>query len=560
MDLFAYLLSKKVTGGGEEITGSGTSVSLSNTAPNNPINLSLASSELTQDGTPSPSSPQTIHSITGNNTITIANSDNTETQNASLNLKSKNLLKLTNGVYSNNGITYIVNNNKVIINGTATSYSSVSIPINNIKLLGQYTLGLSTIEGNITEVSSPLTNYVDILAGSSVLMELKPKQRSNIQYTYSEEKTANYLKLSCSSGVVCNNFSYYIQIEEGGKATDYQPYFEPLEYCKIGNYSDTFVKTSGKNLVNIYQTFQAGTTYLNNGITYTINDNGTITVNGTATAQSNFYVFDNQNIALESGTYTNYGFRTDSKIMFGLGLGSDDGTKYMNAFEGIAKQTMSNPVIKYMVIRVANGVSVVNQIVKPMLVKGDYSTSTFPEFEPYGVDEWWLKKNINKTNIDTTNLGTVTNYTNIDYASYAKPTDFAGYNSYDSINILSNKLIDMPMATAGWDTENNINKISGNANKNYWWIGFAKNTSLSDMKNTLENTIIYYPLLTPTYVPLSDTLQDELNAISTGFKSYANTTNITQTNDDLPFVLSASTTSKITVDVDKSKYILLEDE
>lgn len=40
-----------------------------------------------------------------------------------------------------------------------------------------------------------------------------------------------------------------IQLEEGSTATNYTPYYN-LEYCKIGDYADEFIRTSGKNLFN----------------------------------------------------------------------------------------------------------------------------------------------------------------------------------------------------------------------------------------------------------------------------------------------------------------------
>lgn len=40
------------------------------------------------------------------------------------------------------------------------------------------------------------------------------------------------------------NGTYYIQIEIGSTATEYVPYHEPIEYCKIGDYADQFFKNT----------------------------------------------------------------------------------------------------------------------------------------------------------------------------------------------------------------------------------------------------------------------------------------------------------------------------
>lgn len=68
-----------------KITGTGTSVTLNDTS-NTIMKLNLDTTTSSQEGTPSPSNPQTIHTINGNNVITISNSDNTKSQTYPINL------------------------------------------------------------------------------------------------------------------------------------------------------------------------------------------------------------------------------------------------------------------------------------------------------------------------------------------------------------------------------------------------------------------------------------------------------------------------------------------
>lgn len=85
-------------------------------------------------------------------------------------------------------------------------------------------------------------------------------------------------------------------------------------------------------------------------------------------------------------------------------------------------------------------------------------------------------------------------------------------------------------------------------NYEYLVSGYIKNiafrniniTSLEDWKSWLgtHNTIVYYVLATPTYTEITDTtLLSQLEALKEA-ESYSGQTNISQTNDDKPFILT----------------------
>jgi hypothetical protein len=67
-------------------------------------------------------------------------------------------------------------------------------------------------------------------------------------------------------------------------------------------------------------------------------------------------------------------------------------------------------------------------------------------------------------------------------------------------------------------------------------------TDLASYKSWLSthNTIVYYILNTPEYILLNDTLQEQLDIIESKLLSYKGQTNISQVNNDLPFVISSS--------------------
>lgn len=60
-----------------------------------------------------------------------------------------------------------------------------------------------------------------------------------------------------------------------------------------------------------------------------------------------------------------------------------------------------------------------------------------------------------------------------------------------------------------------------------------------------HNTIVYYVLKTPTKTLLSDTLQTELDDMEENATTYNEETNITQVNDDRPFILDVSYFRKV---------------
>ena len=90
---------------------------------------------------------------------------------------TKNYLTLTNGVYTSNGVTAVVNNNVIVLNGTAVDATSfIAIPCNLTELKGVYTLsanneetkGSTTISGDFADIRVRVsdTNQMRVLFGT----------------------------------------------------------------------------------------------------------------------------------------------------------------------------------------------------------------------------------------------------------------------------------------------------------------------------------------------------------------------------------------------------------
>ena len=101
-------------------SGTGTDVNLTGVIAA-PMNIDLKGNA-SQDGTPTPSSPIPINVVSGDNTITISNSDNTESQSYSINLGTIELCKIgdyQDYIYKENDKWYIHKEiRKVVLNGS----------------------------------------------------------------------------------------------------------------------------------------------------------------------------------------------------------------------------------------------------------------------------------------------------------------------------------------------------------------------------------------------------------------------------------------------------------
>ena len=125
---------------------------------------------------------------------------------------------------------------------------------------------------------------------------------------------------------------------------------------------DMGVKVRGKNLIPYPY---AETTKTLNGITFTDNGDGTITANGTATAQTDFVV--SQKLTVPEGTYILSNYIDADKRVF-LSVKSNDGSiKYFNQNAFSIKY---GDVIQWVYIRIQSGTVCENTIFYPQLELG----------------------------------------------------------------------------------------------------------------------------------------------------------------------------------------------
>ena len=162
-----------------------------------------------------------------------------------------------------------------------------------------------------------------------------------------------------------------------------------------------------------------------------------------------------------------------------------------------------------------------------------------PDYDSERTGTWYIKKNIGKVVLDgNTNLSVnaTASYTQAVVNTPTINSDVgdatsSGYSNYFQCN---------------------YNNVAGNFyisnSKTNIYLVFDTTLNTSELINqwlSSHNTIIYYPLATPTYTQITGTLEDELENIYQNAMSYTGQTNISQINDDLPFTISATTLKDI---------------
>ena len=324
-----------------------------------------------------------------------------------------------------------------------------------------------------------------------------------------------------------------ISISDGTDATSYSITLGNVEYCKIGDYADDIKKSTGANLVNAED-------FVNKAPSYT-------------KISENIYDFTTGGTFYSKGLKVNIKppFTCTLKIKNGTGNGFrirfiwEDGTASsgQNSESGTDEVTLTN-TFTYLESR--------GNLVE---IRGDWVTSgtftmrdfminygtTGQPYEPYGTS-WYIKKEKGKVVLDGSEYWVKETQSNNTNFRTALSTALGGDTT---ITCKSNYFIGV---TGNQSYQGNIDNGIG--------IGSSKNLRIRSsyfetydtnaFKTWLETNkpILYYVLNTPTYTILSNTLQTELDNLFNA-KSKDNQTIITQTNNDLPFIIDVKALTKL---------------
>ena len=516
-------------------------------------------------GSPSPSYPQPIHVVSGDNTINVC---------------GKNLF---NDYYSGaeailRGVTKKAGDKCVILNGTYDKQYNLDLWLTNSN---------GSTKGNMVLLKANTQYSVSIILEGSYSFDFTTAWISS--RTLDNTFSWNYKTLEYSNGVFKGTFTIgntdiyvggirfpisttynatftntkvYIQIEKNSEPTTYEPYT-----------GESYpISLSSNLLYNVsLPKYQAGVIadYIN----------GIFKLSGTSTNASNLYIipYTSSLVHVEAGeSITFYIERVSgtSVVKFMTYFYPDDGTSQdytwgvtLNANTSsnkVVKTATKSGTLKNVQFFIDNSTTYDSEV-KILVKKGNIENPTWAEYitpiellkigtyqdrifknTPNTTDYdsnlednlWYLKKEIGKVVLDGSeswsyNSGNQVFYL-ADYVNYLQTQAFVpfsnyftGRNSITGYGSLVNNQVSFLLST-------NNRIVLKNTNI----------TTTSDWTTWLSthNTTVYYVLATPTYTLIEDsTLIEELESMK---KSKEGQTNISQVNNDMPFILDITALSK----------------
>ena len=525
------------------VSGEGTSLTLNNTKASK-IKSTLKGNT-SQNGTPTPDTNIPVNVVSGDNEINVC---------------GKNLYNANDTTYYS-ACTYVsgANTNQykvkatgtdVIINlqiSSGTSYSSVAgtlIPCKYGETI-YYNTGNSNFGKNL--VTQYNSNKVSL--GFSTLNI----GDSSGSYTPTNSD-CEYISIRIGYGSATSGTEYTLApiISKSSNLT-YEPYI-------INTYN---VDLPVDNLAKVDYNYNQTT----NGVTCKVNSNGSISLSGTATANTAFVL--STDLHYQKGTYTISceGLPTSSdkiRIRFRNANGSySDGTISVELLYNRTSYSFTNRDVNNFEILVLSGVTV-DDTLKVQLEKGSKQNA----FTPYGttpielcsssdgtkrdyflhdrtLDKWYWHREIGKVVLNGSESwqvhGAIASWFYVDNLFYgitanAKKdfilSDYFVQQSYNYVTTLTNGECSYASPDGGTTYRLVIKDTDY--------------TTVADFENWLSthNVTLNYQLATPTnteitYQPLIDQLNELEKAMSKDGQ-----TNISQVNNDLPFIISASALKK----------------
>lgn len=215
----------------------------------------------------------------------------------------KQLLNIPDGTYSSNGVTAVVKDGIVTLNGTAGNGKCfIKIPfIFNFEDTKTYTLSANNedvIGGSSYDVSYSAIRF-DLSDGSSSTLTWCYFGTKNNNRVINMNYNAVIFCIRTGAGLTYNNFVIKPQLEEGSSSTSFEPYTEgpspnpdyPQDIKVVEGRQ--VITDKGKNLLDSSKI----QTLTQNGITCTYNsEKQEITFNGTCTSDNTLFYFNSTNI------------------------------------------------------------------------------------------------------------------------------------------------------------------------------------------------------------------------------------------------------------------------
>ena len=381
-----------------------------------------------------------------------------------------------------------------------------------------------------------ISQYIPILPNTSYTTSGMTNSGSNPSRCYYNANKEFISGIKHNSGAYLTdtspNNAYYMResipivdinttmINKGSTALPYEPYLG-IQYCKKGNYADDLIRNSGKNLFD--EELEQGT----------VSTSG-INENSTARIRTKNY------IKVEPLTQYIISYSNKSSQTPQVSISFYDKNDYTTARLSYLSWNTSNPLtfttpantkyIRFLFSFTNDSTINTSNIANVMLNKG----TTSLDYEPYGSNEWYIKKNIGKVVLNGTENWELVS-SGIFRTIGVYPSDVA-LRTQSPFALFSNYKYEYYASSITSSIQNN--EMSWNGSKQL----IARNdnyATLDNFKNSLtsNNTIVYYILATPTYTSITGTLANQLETIYNAYSKNTQT-NISQINNDLSFILN----------------------
>lgn len=494
-----------------KVSGIGSNLSLTPTYKA-PIKLNEIQGNTSQNGSPTPSSPVPIQSVTGLQNVTISNSDNTESNTYEVNL-GKNLLPNTNTTQVLNNITFTKNDDDSFkMNGTANANTSYRINTlgNELSLpAGTYTISTgNNLTSGITLQGwhSTATNFVTIQSSSNKASFTLTSDVSNVRF-----------QIVIANGTQISNLTIYPMLEKGSQATSYSEYFTPIELNDEGSIK----KSNGKNLFD----------------KNTIIEGKYIDSNGNLSDDNNNFVGDYIEIdntksyyaSQNAGGVIRIGYYNSSKTYISRQL--------INGNYGSLTIPNNTKYVRLSCYNTSLGTLQLEQ------------NSQATDYEPYG-KVWYITKNIQNWSTNSPNVFLINGS---DGNAQSSPDGLFQiftsnlFTNFKNEEMLSSKFkyhydsrIDGNVNANTYLTDNTFCIRQGTNDRVYFKSSDLANKSKADVLSTLNGLDLSYVLSTPIYEVITNTeLIEQLETLNNA-KSEDGTTNINVTSEDLAMILNVS--------------------
>jgi hypothetical protein len=521
------------------IAATGTDITLDGTAEVKFKKLDLKGNT-SQNGTPTPSSPQPIHVVSGDNVLSIC---------------GKNLLEIPNGTYTSAGneITAVVENGVITLNGTATATRFVFSGLFFTLPKGTYSIKANPSTIGDSGGSIRLTTTDSAVSGASINFA----STGFNTFTTTEELKVGW-QIRTSSGVTYNNFVIKPQLEVGNQATTYEPYigntypiYLPVEnlFDKSVGYTYAYINSSGVEvsdavnkanvLFNGYIEVQPNTNYI-----FSVSENVLKFVYVEYDANHTFIqrtekVSTYQTEPLLTTSTTKY-----LRIVFVYASGQETTQTIIDRLNFmLEKGSKANHYTPYGTTPIELcGIDDYKD--KPFkAVNGDETYDSLTDAQKAGLTygNWYIYKIIGKVVLDGTNNSFEARASARTTGVYRFRTHDIGNKAASATSEIVPMYCNMLLAGSLDDTYLGVEKIASlnGVNKALLYINDISTYTLEQANTWLSthNIIVYYVLATPTTTLITDsTLIEQLEALKSA-TSYEKQTNISQENNDLPFIL-----------------------